>query len=154
MDIAFRALMLNPGTTALDEIRGIVLIDEVDKHLHPKWQWNVLEALRETFPGIQFIITTHAPIVIGSCKDITTLSLSNDHPEVPVKSAYGYKIEDVIQNTQGSRSSIKGLNELYVEFENACVRKNNAEAERLFDQLNRDFPTAPNGPEPRQDSDS
>ena len=140
MDIAFRALLLNPGATSLADISGIVLIDEVDKHLHPKWQWNVLDALRDTFPGIQFIITTHAPIVIGSCKDITTLSLSNDHPEVPIKSAYGYKIEDVIKNTQGSRTAIKGLNELYVEFENACVCKNNAEAERLFDQLNRDFP--------------
>ena len=140
MDIAFRALILNPTATNLANISGIVLIDEVDKHLHPKWQWNVLDALRDTFPGIQFIITTHAPIVIGSCKDITTLSLSNDHPEVPIKSAYGYKIEDVIKNTQGSRTAIKGLNELYVEFENACVCKNNAEAERLFDQLNRDFP--------------
>ena len=45
--------------------RGIVLIDEIDLHLHPKWQANVLPSLLRTFPELQFIVTTHSPIVLS-----------------------------------------------------------------------------------------
>ena len=44
---------------------GIVLIDEIDMHLHPKWQRNVLRAMTKTFPNIQFIATTHSPQVLS-----------------------------------------------------------------------------------------
>lgn len=44
---------------------GVVLIDEIDLHLHPRWQRNVLPALTETFPNLQFIITTHSPQVLS-----------------------------------------------------------------------------------------
>ena len=140
MDIAFRALLLNPGATDLAEISGIVLIDEVDKHLHPKWQWNVLNALQDTFPGIQFIITTHAPIVIGSCKEATIMSIAPDQLTRSLDPVYGYKIEDVIERTQGSPAAIKALKELYVHFEEACIRKDVTEAEHFFNQLNTEFP--------------
>ena len=140
MDIAFRALLLNPGTTDLAQIQGIVLIDEVDKHLHPKWQWNVLDALRETFPGIQFIITTHAPIVIGSCREATIISIADDQLARSLDPVYGYKIEDVIERTQGSPAALKALKELYVEFEEACIRKDTGAAQLCFDRLDREFP--------------
>ena len=140
MDIAFRALLLNPGTTDLAQIQGIVLIDEVDKHLHPKWQWNVLDALRETFPGIQFIITTHAPIVIGSCREATIISIAADQMARPIDPVYGYKIEDVIERTQGSPAALKDLKELYVQFEEACIRKDTGAAQLCFDRLDREFP--------------
>jgi predicted ATP-binding protein involved in virulence len=140
MDIAFRALLLNPGTTDLAQIQGIVLIDEVDKHLHPKWLWNVLEALRETFPGIQFIITTHAPIVIGSCREATIISIAADQMARPIDPVYGYKIEDVIERTQGSPAALKDLKELYVQFEEACIRRDTEQAQLCFDRLDREFP--------------
>ena len=140
MDIAFRALMLNPGTTDLGEITGIVLIDEVDTHLHPKWQWNVLDALRETFPGIQFIITTHAPIVIGSCREATIISIAEDQMARSLDTVYGYKIEDVIERTQGSPAALKALKDLYEGFEEACIRRDTDEAQLLFERLDREFP--------------
>ena len=140
MDIACRALMLNPGTKSLGEITGIVLIDEVDKHLHPKWQWNVLGALRDTFPNVQFIITTHAPIVISSCKDAAILTIDANPVVTPGMSVYGYKIEDVIERTQGSPAAIKALKDLYVDFEDACIRKDVNAAQNYFDRLNEEFP--------------
>ena len=140
MDIAFRALILNPGATSLANISGIVLIDEVDKHLHPKWQWNVLEALRETFPGIQFIITTHAPVVIGSCREATIISIAADQMARPIDPVYGYKIEDVIERTQGSPAALKDLKELYVQFEEACILRDTEQAQLCFDRLDREFP--------------
>ena len=64
-DIAFRTVKLNPnlGPRAAIETDGIVLIDEVDMHLHPAWQQTVLASLKEAFPLVQFIVTTHSPQV-------------------------------------------------------------------------------------------
>lgn len=69
MDLAYRVCMLNPELESKDQIMGIVLIDEIDLHLHPKWQWNVTDALRKTFASVQFIIATHSPIEI--CGEIS-----------------------------------------------------------------------------------
>lgn len=67
-DIAFRCVRLNGflGRRAVTETPGIVLIDEVDLHLHPAWQQQVLSALRRAFPRIQFIVSTHSPQVLSS----------------------------------------------------------------------------------------
>ena len=67
-DIAFRAVQLNPhlGAQAARLAEGIVLIDEVDMHLHPSWQQQILQLLREAFPQLQFIVTTHSPQVLTS----------------------------------------------------------------------------------------
>ena len=46
------------------DFQGVVLIDEVELHLHPKWQYSFMNKLRETFPLIQFIVTTHSPTVL------------------------------------------------------------------------------------------
>ncbi len=48
----------------LNEMEGIALVDEIDLHLHPRWQRTLVERLRETFPRIQFIVTTHSPMVL------------------------------------------------------------------------------------------
>ncbi|MGH9762137.1 MAG: AAA family ATPase [Blastocatellia bacterium] len=69
-DIAHRAARLNPhiaDRAALDT-PGIVLIDEVDMHLHPAWQQVVLDSLQEAFPLLQFIVTTHSPQVLTTVK--------------------------------------------------------------------------------------
>jgi predicted ATP-binding protein involved in virulence len=65
-DIAFRSYKLNPqfGKEAALKTPGIALIDEVDMFLHPQWQQTVLTSLRNAFPEIQFIVTTHSPQVL------------------------------------------------------------------------------------------
>lgn len=65
-DIAFRATKLNGylGRHAATKTPGVVLIDEVDMHLHPEWQQVVLQSLLEAFPELQFIVTTHSPQVL------------------------------------------------------------------------------------------
>ena len=66
-DLAKRAIMLNPhlGKDVLQQTPGIVMIDELDLHLHPKWQRRVIHDLKRTFPQIQFVVTTHSPQLIG-----------------------------------------------------------------------------------------
>ncbi len=70
-DIARRACLLNAGTfgaQALKETSGLVLIDELDLHLHPRWQRRVIADLKRIFPKIQFFATTHSPQVIGEAR--------------------------------------------------------------------------------------
>ncbi len=76
-DIAFRATKLNPqfGFLAAKETPGVVLIDEVDMHLHPEWQQVVLQSLTTAFQALQFIVTTHSPQVLTTvnCENIRVL---------------------------------------------------------------------------------
>lgn len=69
MDIAFRCALLNKsmfGAQCYKHTHGTVIIDEIDEHLHPALQVRVLKALQDTFPKIQFIVSTHAPLVMSS----------------------------------------------------------------------------------------
>ena len=70
-DIARRAVMLNEfdGAEAPARVEGVVLIDEIDLHLHPRWQRVALPRLREAFPRLQFIISTHSPQVLSSAEN-------------------------------------------------------------------------------------
>lgn len=69
-DIAHRCVRLNPhfGADAAKRTHGVIMIDEVDMHLHPEWQQLVLGALTDAFPLIQFIVTTHSPQVLTTVK--------------------------------------------------------------------------------------
>lgn len=69
-DLAFRCMRLNSfyGQMAIEKTNGIVLIDEVDQHLHPGWQQRILQAIRRAFPKVQFIVTTHSPEVLSTVK--------------------------------------------------------------------------------------
>jgi predicted ATP-binding protein involved in virulence len=69
-DIAHRCTRLNPqfGAEAARKTPGIVMIDEVDMHLHPEWQQSVIQSLCDAFPLIQFIVTTHSPQVVTTVK--------------------------------------------------------------------------------------
>lgn len=67
-DIAYRCIKLNPhlGAEAARQTGGVILIDEVDMHLHPGWQQIILAQLQAAFPHVQFIVTTHSPQVLSS----------------------------------------------------------------------------------------
>ena len=67
-DLARRLAIANPGLPDPLQGEGVVLIDEIELHLHPKWQRNIVPALTRTFPNCQFIVTTHSPQVLGEVK--------------------------------------------------------------------------------------
>jgi len=69
LDVAIRCALLNRVKYGVDSYaytHGTVIIDEIDEHLHPSLQQRVLKVLQHNFPQIQFIVTTHAPMVISS----------------------------------------------------------------------------------------
>ena len=65
-DLLYHMCQCCPDGTALVNHRGIVMIDEVDLHLHPQWQLEVLPTISRAFPQLQFLCTTHSPIVAGT----------------------------------------------------------------------------------------
>ncbi|CRM21448.1 recombination protein F [Pseudomonas sp. 31 E 6] len=80
-DIARRLAMMNPSLKNPLHGDGVVLIDEVDLHLHPKWQRRLIHQFTETFPNCQFILTTHSPLVISDTKDVLCYVLDDGELE-------------------------------------------------------------------------
>ncbi|BCH58342.1 hypothetical protein RvVAR0630_09660 [Agrobacterium vitis] len=80
-DIAFRCVRLNGymGREAIEQTCGIVLIDEVDIHLHPAWQQRVIGTMRKAFPNIQFVVTTHSPQVLTSVENASIRIIENEY---------------------------------------------------------------------------
>jgi predicted ATP-binding protein involved in virulence len=102
-DIAYRCVKLNPhlGIMAPSRSTGVVLIDEVDMHLHPAWQQTVVPDLLDAFPHIQFIVTTHSPQVITSVPAHCIRVLQTETDE----NGRRVTVSNVDQQTQGVASS-------------------------------------------------
>jgi len=93
-DLARRLAIANPGL-GVDALQGqgIVLIDEIDLHLHPQWQRMVIPSLTRTFPNCQFIVTTHSPQVLSKVKKENVFILED------------YKLVEVTPHTYGRDSN-------------------------------------------------
>lgn len=106
-DLAHRCARLNPdfGEAAAEKTQGIVLIDEVDMHLHPEWQQVVLGSLRKAFPRLQFIVTTHSPQVLSTVagKHVRILSQHEGrwYATQPDQSPLGRSSADALARVQG-----------------------------------------------------
>ena len=105
-DIAYRMARLNPdlGEDVTLKTPGIVLIDEVDMHLHPSWQQTVVQDLSRAFPNVQFIMTTHSPQVLTSvpAEDIRILHwMEDDQVRIEAPSfSYGAESSQVLKDIQ------------------------------------------------------
>ncbi len=135
MDLAYRVCLLNPELKSKTQIEGIVLIDEIDMHLHPKWQWNIIKALSSTFENVQFIIATHSPIVMSSAKEANIILLNEKKQPEYLPDCYGYSVEDVLQYKQESVSRPKKINELINEIEESLDFDDFIKAEQLLTNL-------------------
>jgi predicted ATP-binding protein involved in virulence len=100
MDIAARMGETNPDEDKILNTEGVVLIDEVDQHLHPEWQQRILADLIRTFPNVQFIVTTHSPQVLTTCKaeNIRVLEQIDGvfQAHIPTRSPYGQDSSDAL----------------------------------------------------------
>jgi predicted ATP-binding protein involved in virulence len=87
LDLARRLSQVNPKSNdPLAEGQAVVLIDEIDLHLHPKWQRQITRNLEATFPRCQFIATTHSPQVIGEVPSDRIQIISNGQVYSPTHS--------------------------------------------------------------------
>lgn len=115
-DIAHRAARLNPHfeNYSAKQTKGVVLIDEIDLHLHPKWQRSVVRDLQAAFPEIQFIASTHSPFIIQSLEpgEVIDLNRPTENIEMDVSSDFyatpgpldsysNRSIEDIVEEIMG-----------------------------------------------------
>ena len=98
-DIARRLTIANPFLDNPLKGHGVILIDELDLHLHPKWQRSVVSDLERTFPNCQFIATTHSPQIIGEVKAeaITIIDRNKDSEVYKPNVAFGMDSQRVIE---------------------------------------------------------
>ena len=133
-DIARRLAMMNPTLDNPLEGTGIVLIDEIEMHLHPRWQRSIIPDLQRTFPNCQFIITTHSPQVLSRVHRDDIFILDNSQVYQPSSNPIGRDSNDILEeimNVTKRPKEIQDLSDKYFSllsknlFEEAqIVRKN------------------------------
>lgn len=99
MDLAWRAAVLNPhhGEAAPERATGVVLVDEIDLALHPKWQIDVINNLMAAFPALQFVATTHSPLVLAGAESARVLQLAGGEV-YPLQHVYGQDSNTVLRD--------------------------------------------------------
>lgn len=142
-DIAYRWYILNGKTDIFD---GLVLIDELELHLHPSLQQTVVERFRKTFPGLQFIITTHSPIILSNFfvdKEKTKIiQLERDHGEYSDEELGNLFTMDYNSNlveVMGVNVSDKELNTLISGYNFLKNENNNDLAKKYYDKIETFF---------------
>lgn len=135
-DIARRMCILNPhmGKDVLKNTSGVVIIDELDIHLHPAWQRNIVPALKEAFPKVQFIAASHSPQIIGSLKPEEVIVLNHgdaSHPRVTYGLDSSSVLEEVMGVTQREPEIERLLSELFSTLEDNDLKKAKVQLEAL-----------------------
>jgi predicted ATP-binding protein involved in virulence len=146
-DLARRMVIANPTRNNPLEGNGIVLIDEIDLHLHPKWQRNIIPRLTKVFPNCQFIISTHSPHVINHVQP-ENIFLLDQTPEGIVAShpskSYGNNANRILEDLMGLETTLpddifKELRDIY-----HCIGQNLlVEAKEKVTALKRKIGTDP-----------
>lgn len=109
-DLAARMAEANPDMDNPLNSTGIVLVDEVDLHLHPRWQRDILSQLAKVFPNIQFVVSTHSPVIVVGAAEIAqviNLNKINEDENLIYDHTYISNVGQVLL------SDLFGLNYLY-----------------------------------------
>ncbi len=149
-DIAWKAAQLNPhlGKDALRKTRGIVLIDELEQHLHPAWQRRIVHRLQEIYPEIQFICATHSPQVIGEvpAEEIRLLSDGEDYSPLYSKGIDSSRIlDEIMDTTSRSEEDIKQIHKLANALDNEDFKKSEELLEDLVNRFGENDPEVTRG---------
>ncbi len=151
IDLARRMAQANPHLNNPIESEAIVLIDEVDLHLHPKWQQTVLTDLMRTFPNAQFIVTTHSPQVLTSIKEEHIIELRREAGNIVAYSAdtssfgaeSGRLLEDIMGVSERPPAETNRFSCLLSDFYTHLEMDELAEAESLLAQMRQESPNDP-----------
>ena len=140
-EMAHRCIELNGflGTEAVLKTPGIVLIDEFDLYLHPRWQQHLLADFQKAFPNIQFIVTTHSPFIIQSVrtKNLITLDGVNDNTDPIYRSIEEITLKEMNMETRRSQQYNQMLQKAEEYYQLVKAGKENTnEAQEVSQKLN------------------
>lgn len=138
-DIAYRMAILNPqfSKDVIKNTDGIILIDEVDLHLHPAWQQRILGDLQTIFPKVQFIVSTHAPGVIHSITSEHLRILKDNHVEASSLEAYGKDVNGIFRAVMGVSERPAVVMERFQAFHDALDDEDYEKAENVLNELEK-----------------
>ncbi len=139
-EIEFR---LGDSDVKVEDFDGIIIIDEIDIHLHPTWQTQILNVLQRTFPKVQFFVSTHSPHVIQSLPPnqlITLEKVDNNivRRDLPVNEFgyIGWTIEEILKDVMGMKNTNTDLfQNLWIHFTKAIESEDTTEAHKIGNQL-------------------
>ena len=143
-DFCKRMFKLYPDAENPLHEEAVVLVDEIDLHLHPKWQRDLVPTLSKIFPNVQFIVTTHSPHVLQSMADVNLYVLRRDETsgEITVERSdvtdfTGWTVEEILSETMELKDGVRSVvyNEKKRAFENALKTKDRQAAEQLYAEL-------------------
>ena len=135
-DIAYRMAVLNPDL--LDGVLktpGIVLIDEVDLHLHPSWQRRIVSDLTRIFPNVQFVMTTHSPSILANVHKESVWILDRYKLIKPGSGTYGRELDEILSEIMHVRVLPEEIGKLQEEFDEAIDGKDCIRAESVLDRM-------------------
>lgn len=121
---------------------AIVLVDEIDLHLHPEWQRKIIQFLKTQFPKTQFIVTTHSPLIIQSMDDINLVLLEKEDDHVIIKQPdlknyQGWTVEEILSDLMGldGRTKSETYYKLIAAFNKAALKDDYDTAKKVYDEL-------------------
>lgn len=140
-DIARRMCLLNPhlGRKVISETEGIVLIDELDMHLHPEWQRALTRGLTKAFPKVQFVVASHSPQVIGELPHENVILLTPDGPVNP-SGSFGMTSNQVLQELMEAEVRSTPVKQKLDEINEDLTRNQLDEAEKKIQALDSEAP--------------
>lgn len=135
-DIARRMCLLNPhlGDNVIAETEGVVLIDELDMHLHPEWQRALTRGLMKAFPKVQFIVASHSPQVIGELDHENVILLTPDGAVNP-SGSFGMTSNQVLQELMDAEVRATPVKQKLDEIDEALTRNQLDQAEEKIRAL-------------------
>jgi predicted ATP-binding protein involved in virulence len=111
-DIARRLALANPAAEDPGLCSAVILIDEIDTHLHPSWQRRIIPALASAFPNCQFIITTHSPQVLSNVRPESIYLLTQEDGELRVmrpEASFGRDSNRILEDIMGVDERPSGI---------------------------------------------
>lgn len=114
---------------------GVVLIDEIEQHLHPQWQRAILPALGAAFPRLQFIVTTHSPVVLGTIPRENVVWLHDFRRVEAMPRTYGRDGTSILSDVMGLAPHLEELERLVGEIARAIDWEDFARARQLLREL-------------------
>lgn len=145
-DLAMRLVKLNPEADDPLSGHGIVVIDEIELHLHPRWQQEILIGLQETFPNLQFIVTTHSPQVLSTVdhkciRQITLDDLGEPMIVTPHFQTKGVASAEILARIMGTNSVPEKLKEAtwLTEFSRYVKNGDTASRDKVFEDIIQHF---------------
>lgn len=136
-DIAYRMAVLNPmlGDKVLEETSGVIVIDEIDLHLHPQWQQTIISDLNTIFPKIQFIVSSHAPAVINSVAKEQIRILDNGEIYMPAAQTYGRDANSILREVMKVSERPMDIKQRMNLFYSYMDENNYQEADKILTEI-------------------